>query len=96
MKNINAGSRKIDLKLLEHRKLFLSKKRLRVCYDALRYCYSLITYTKDSPVNVPRKQLPNFLIIEEFKNTSIEANLDIKKFCLQHTACLKMLPMDQG
>jgi len=48
-------------------------------------------HTKDSPVNVPRKQLPN--ILEEFKSTSIEANLDIKTtlltiYCLLENNCL--------
>lgn len=70
---------------LEHRKLFLSKKSLKVCHSALRYCYSLIRYIKDSPVHVPRKQLPT--ITEELKNTGIEAKLDIKT--ILHTAhCL--------
>lgn len=75
---------------LEHRRLFLSKKSLKVCYDALRYCYSLILrYIKDSPVNVPRNQLPT--ITEELKNTSIEAKLDIKiilltAYCLLENA----------
>lgn len=50
--------------------------RLKVCYNAIRYCYSLITYMKDSPANVPRKQVPS--IIEEFQNTSTEATLVMK------------------